>query len=245
MAKLNQIIAIEKGIKSRANSTLSDLYKAIQKPDLFNGMKKEYQKVDEDGEDLPSERKVVQFTVPDSIDLLKGTLADLIDITARKDISNCSAKADVKVNGKVVVKDAPVPFLLFLEKQLTDIKTFIAHLPTLDSTEVWNLDENSGLYASETIKTHRTKKVQKPIVLYDATPNHPAQTELITEDELAGHWKLNKFSGAVPEPVKRKMLERTIDLLNAVKQAREEANGTDETPSGKVADNVFDFIFND
>ena len=44
MAKLNQIIAIEKGIKSRVYGDLTELNKAIQKPDLFNGFQKTYQK---------------------------------------------------------------------------------------------------------------------------------------------------------------------------------------------------------
>ncbi len=37
MAKLNQIIAIEKGIKSKAYAHVTELHKACQKPDLFNG----------------------------------------------------------------------------------------------------------------------------------------------------------------------------------------------------------------
>ena len=61
MAKLNQIIAIEKGIKSRIYGDVTDLHKASQKPDLFNGFAKHYQRKDEDGEDLPPEQKHVQF----------------------------------------------------------------------------------------------------------------------------------------------------------------------------------------
>ncbi len=47
MARLNQIIAIEKGIKSRAYAELTELHKAAQKPDLFHGFVKTYQKRDE------------------------------------------------------------------------------------------------------------------------------------------------------------------------------------------------------
>lgn len=54
MAKLNQIIAIEKGVKARVYGELTGLNKAVQKPELFNGFAKAYQKKDEDGEDLPS-----------------------------------------------------------------------------------------------------------------------------------------------------------------------------------------------
>ena len=61
MAKLNQIIAIEKGVKARVYGELTELHKAVQKPELFNGFSKTYQKKDDDGEDLPAEKKRVQY----------------------------------------------------------------------------------------------------------------------------------------------------------------------------------------
>jgi hypothetical protein len=50
MAKLNQIIAVLKGIKSRDTKTVSELYHAAQKPDLFNGFSKNYRPINEEGE---------------------------------------------------------------------------------------------------------------------------------------------------------------------------------------------------
>ena len=38
MAKLNQIIAVEKGIKSRSHQELSDAHHALQKPQLLAGI---------------------------------------------------------------------------------------------------------------------------------------------------------------------------------------------------------------
>ena len=63
--KLNQVIAIEKGVKSRAISRIDELYKDIQKPALFDGLSRTYQPKDEAGEMLPSESKVVQKRVTD------------------------------------------------------------------------------------------------------------------------------------------------------------------------------------
>lgn len=45
MAKLNQIIAVEKGVKSKSYSDLTELNKVVQKPDLFNGLVKRYEKI--------------------------------------------------------------------------------------------------------------------------------------------------------------------------------------------------------
>ena len=243
-AKLNQIIAIEKGIKSKAYSDVSELYKAVQKPDLFNGFSKTYQALaDDDGERLPAEKKRVQFVVDDVLRSIERAVTSLIDVTARKDYTNCVAKADVVVDGVTIMTGAPVSFLLFTEKQLTDLRSIVAALPVLDDGETWVKDANSGLFKSETTQTHRTKKTQKPIVLYPATPEHPAQTAMVTEDVISGFWSQVKQSGAWPKPEKQTLTARVDKLLNAVKQARETANIHDEVPlPGSIGTAVFTYL---
>lgn len=242
MAKLNQIIAIEKGIKSSAYGALTELNKAAQKPDLFNGFSKNYRKKDEDGEELPPEGKRVQYTSGEVLRSAERALTDLVDVTARKDWTNCVAKADVVVDGKTLIASAPVSFLLFMEKQLTDLRTLVGNLPVLDVAEDWKSDPNSGLYRTEPTETHRTKKMQKPIVLYAATPEHPAQTQLITEDVIAGWWVLTRQSGAMPKPEKQKLQDRIDKLMQAIKQARETANMFDETDAPAIGASVFGYL---
>lgn len=242
MAKLNQIIAIEKGIKSSAYGALTELNKAAQKPDLFNGFSKTYRKKDEDGEELPPEGKRVQYTSGEVLRAAERALTDLADVTARKDWTNCVAKADVVVDGKTLIASAPVSFLLFMEKQLTDLRTLVGNLPVLDVAEDWKSDPNSGLYRTEPTETHRTKKMQKPIVLYAATTEHPAQTQLITEDVIAGWWVLTRQSGAMPKPEKQKLQDRIDKLIQAIKQAREAANMFDETDAPAIGGPVFGYL---
>ena len=243
MAKLNQIIAIEKGVKSQSVSATDQLYKAVQKPELFNGFMKTYQAKDEDdGEKLPSEKKRVQYTVPDVLRAVERSMADLMIVTARKDWTNCVAKGDIVVGDTTICSGVPVPYLLFLEKQLTDLRTFVSHLPLLSEDETWDLDANAGLYKSEATQTHRTKKIQRPIVLYQATPEHPAQTAMVTEDVISGFWTTVKQSGAMPKPGKMELLFRVDALLRAVKEAREAANGIDEVEPPPVAESIFQFL---
>ncbi len=242
MSKLNQIIAVEKGTKSRVYGDLTTLNKAIQKPELFNGFTKNYQKKDEDGESLPSESKRVQLTYKDVLRNSEALLTEIMNLTARKDYSNCVAKASVQIDGKVIIKDAPVSFLLFLEKQLNDLRVFVGNIPVLDSADNWTMDNSSGLFKTDVVQTHRTKKVAKPIVLYPATENHPAQTQLVTEDVIAGYWVQVKQSGAMQFPEKQAMLTRVEELLQAVKQAREEANNFDEVPTPEIGKAVFNYI---
>lgn len=242
MAKLNQIIAIEKGIKSRAYSELTELNKAVQKFELFNGFSKTYQKKDEDGEDLPAEKKRVQFVALEVLRSAERSITELMDVTARKDWTNTVASADVVIDGKILIAKAPVSFLLFLEKQLTDLRTFAGNIPILDEADNWSKDVNSGLYKADETKTHRTKKVQKPIVLYNATPEHPAQTQMITEDIIAGFWTQVKQSGAMPKPERQALGERIEKLLRAVKEARETANARDEMEPPAVGAAIFGYL---
>lgn len=242
MTKLNQIIAVEKGIKSRVYGEITEMHKSSQKPDLFNGFTKQYQKKDEEGEDLPPEKKHVQFQVPEFLKRLRALSSEMMDVTARKDWTNCKAHASVAIGDTLILKDAPVTYLLFLEKQLLDIRTFFSNLPVLDEAEKWGKDANSGLYITDPVQTHRTKKVQRPLVLVQPTKEHPAQSVMITEDVLAGFWHSVKSSGAIPKPERQKIMERVNILLNAVKAAREEANGHEEITPPNVGEAIFDYL---
>lgn len=244
-AKLNQIIAVEKGIKSRVYGEITEINKIVQKAELFSGFAKEYRKKDEDGEDLPAEKKRVQFTTAELLRQLERLSTELMDVTARKDWTNCTAVADVTVDSRVIISRAPVTFLLFLEKQLTDLRTLVGNLPVLDEGENWSRDPNSGLYKTEATQTHRTKKISKPIVLYPATPEHPAQTQLVSEDVIAGFWHLVKHSGAMPKPDKQRIAERVEKLLQAVKRAREEANGVEEIAAPSIGGPIFAYLLED
>ena len=107
---------------------------------------------------------------------------------------------------------------------MTDLATFAAALPTLSEDEDWTRDENAGIFKTDPTTTHRTKKMQRPIVLYPATPEHPAQTQLVTDDELVGFWEQTKHSGALTVDEKKRLQARIQRLADAVKAAREQAN---------------------
>src|SRR5262249_19046729 len=118
MARLNQIIAVEKGVKSRSFSELTEAHHALQKTALLSGIARTYQPKDEEGEQLPAESTRVQVKAEEVIRETVGILTRLFDVTATKDWTNCVAKADVVVDGEPLLRDVPVAYLLFLEKQL-------------------------------------------------------------------------------------------------------------------------------
>lgn len=245
MVSLHSIIASEKHVKSRAHSVISELYKLIQKPILFSGQVRTYQKKDDAGEDLPSEKQNIQVFLEDVLVAFRHECGSTIDITAQKDIGNQSAKAAVIVDGIEVLPELPVTTLLFLEKQLTDMRTFLAAVPDLDGSETWQIDPQDGLYKSGVSRTHRTKKNQKAIVLYDATDKHPAQTQLITEDEVVGYWDTRKMSTAMPKTKKVQLLAKVDALLHGVKEARERANDSTVEMKPQISAKIFAYIFGD
>lgn len=241
-SKLNQIIAIANGEKSRAKKVMTGIYQKMDKEALFSGLSKTYEPIDEEGEKLPKEEKFVQMTVKDAIEEVSEALKGMINIVGSQDLANCSAKADVVIDDAVVISEVPVTHLLFLEKQLEDIYTFTNSMPVLDPSEKWLFNDQANCYVSEEKQTIRTKKTPEVIVKYEATEKHPAQTELIYVDKLAGHWNTIKFSGAIGRKEKEKILERIRKLQKAVKYAREEANGV-ETEKTDYGTRLLDFIF--
>lgn len=103
----------------------------------------------------------------------------------------------------------------------------MSNLPVLDNAEKWSLSSASGLFETDAVHTLRTKKTQRPIALYGATDKHPAQTQLIVEDVIAGFWHTVRHSEAMPKPEKDKIMGRVEKQIIAVKEAREKANDAD------------------
>jgi hypothetical protein len=242
MAKLNQIIALQAGKKAQAKETLTEAYHQIKKPDLLAGLVRTYQPRDEGGEPQPDERKMVQVKVNDLIPKVIRDLTEMFDVVATQDWANCQAKADVVVDGRKLLDGVPVTHLLFLEKQLVDVRTFLESLPTLDTGEDWEHSSAFDSFVSRPAKSNRTKKVPKSHVKYEATKEHPAQVEMYMEDVWVGTWTTVKFSGAIPAAARNAMLDRLRKLLDAVKVAREEANNL-EVRGMKVGSALLGFIF--
>lgn len=242
MAKLNQIIAIEKGIKSKSVQQLAESQKNLQKASVFSGISRTYRPKDEDGEQLPPESNKVQVKADEIIRETTEILTKLFDITATKDWTNCHARADVVVDGQTLLTQVPVSYLLFLEKQLTDLQAFLKKLPTLDPSETWNFDPNSDCWATEPIQTLKTFKMPRNHVKAEATEHHPAQVEVYYEDVTIGYWRTVKFSGALPQARIHELMNRLEKLQQAVKFAREEANNTDAEEQ-RVGAKIFQYLF--
>lgn len=241
MAKLNQIIAVEKSVKAKAAQELGDAQREVQKPPLLSGIARNYQPKDEEGEQLPPESTRVQVRADEVLKGLGTSLTRLFDVTASKDATNSVASADVVVDDEVLLSAVPVTYLLFLEKQLTELHAFVRKLPVLDNAESWVFNDSADCWSTEPVRTVRTKKVPFNHVKAEATDKHPAQVDVYFEDVAIGYWTTVKFSGALPAKRVSVLIERIEKLQHAVKFAREEANNT-EVLDRKVGDKIFGYL---
>lgn len=242
MQKLNQVIAVERGIKKRVDEEITTLYQLGQKGDPFIGFTKTYRPKADGGDVLPPESKIVQQNTREVLKAVAKSLTELFDVTAEKDFANCGTKGTVVVDGVELVKDAPVPYLLFLDKYLVHVRTIIKKLPVLSADEHWTHDPSTSLYKSDTTQTMRTQKIKDVIVAVPPTDKHPAQVVTMDKDVQVGTWETTQLSGAMPVSMKDSLLERVEKLLRAVTYAREHANNI-EAEKKEAGASVFHWLF--
>jgi hypothetical protein len=239
--KLNQIVAITAGTRTRFEQALTRAYHQIQKPAPFAGIARTYRRRDDEGAQLPPESTLVQVRATDLIADVGAQLARMLDVMATQDTTNCMARADLVVHGKVLLSDVPVTFLMPLEKVVVNLRTFIGKLPTLDVASTWSFDPDANAYATDPVETTKTKKVPKNHVKAPATDKHPAQVEMFTEDEVIGYWRTVHFSGALPGSTVMDMLTRIEHLLDGIRFAREQANSIPVTDV-KAGDPIVSYL---
>ena len=243
MPKLNQINAIVSARKNEAEKAVTELYKLLQKEPLFVGRERTYRPLDEvNGQKMPPESQRVQQRVDDLVRQARDKWTELWNLVLTQDTGNQSARADIAVDGKVVIANVPVTTLLFLDKQVNDLETFISKLPTPDPAEEWNHDPTTGLLRSKANESLRTSKEPTVIVKYPATTEHPAQTELFTKDVPVGTWTQIVYSGCITTDRKNALLARVRKLQDAIKTAKEQANLLD-IERQKAGEPLFDFVF--
>jgi hypothetical protein len=235
-------VAIVNGAKTRAENTLTRAYHQIQKPTLLAGIARAYQPRDDEGERLPGETQLVQVRVDDIVNDVRQALTRMLDVVATQDWANTNARTDLIVDGQILLPNVPVTYLMWLEKQVVNLRTFIGKLPVLDVAETWEWDEDTRTHATLPVETTRTKKVPRNHVKAPATDRHPAQVDVWMEDVVVGYWNTTKYSGAVPAAEVFELTRRADALLDGIRFARERANATpvEDVEAGSP---VLEFLF--
>jgi hypothetical protein len=241
VTKLHQILAVAQGTKQRAQTALTKFYHQVQKPEPFSGLVKQYTPKDDEGEQLPSEGVRVQLNAHALLQDLKEQLRPMYKVVGDIDRTNSMAAADIIIAGKVILANVPVATLLWMEKQLADMRTVFASVPQLNPEYVWTLDDATGNWTTAEQHTSRSKKIPRNHVKAKATDKHPEQVEVYFEDVIVGTWTKRGLSGAMRAADIRAYSERLETLRDAVKDARERANSVDVQPFDTSP--VLDYLF--
>jgi len=225
MGKLHELLAVESDLKAKAQHALAQVKGLFTTGQgKFVGQVRKYQPFNDDGERLPDEITVLATSVDNELETVKAAVSQWLDASLQKEVTNQGTSADVIVNGVKILTELPATALLNLEGKLAEIRQLYQSIPTNDPAERWNKDAQLGHYVSEVRETRRTKKVQKVLIKYEATKEHPAQTEAYAEDIPVGTWSTTIHSGQVSPTEKNTRLERLDALIMAVKKARQRAN---------------------
>lgn len=240
MAKTVALLSVIGTVKTETEARIAQLQHVASQGGLFEGHDRVYQPRHDDGVALPPEPKKVRATADSVLEMAEALLTRHWDLALTVDTANAAAKADVVVEGHVLLEKVPVGHLLWLARELAALRKLVVALPVLDPAKDWSPGGMpEGQYKAEPVQTLKTEKVPGRFVMAEATQYHPAQVQRLDRDEVVGTWTVTAFSGALPQRRKETLLARLTQLEEAVKMAREEANtahAADQHEGGKVFD---------
>ncbi len=251
-ALLHEILAVEQDVKAnaeRARSQALDTFRTKQTH--FTGIRRTFRPfaVDEalgesGGERLEAETRLAK-TVSEELSQVMREVGKAIDIGLQLDEANTRARADIVVDGEVLVADVPATFLLQLERRLRELRSVFKEAPTYDPVRIWNVDaaaDKKHVLRAEPVVTIRKQRARKYNVMCEATTKHPAQVDIVEVDEPVGEIRSYEWTGMLSVGKKAALLEQLDRLAAAVKQARSRANTTKIDPSKKMATTIRNFL---
>lgn len=245
MAKMHELLAVESSITSNYNRDREETLKVLGRADLFTKTvtKKEYFNEDEAARLNQVVTTDMTTTVEDRLSWFAKSVSKLFDLVLQKDMTNQKAIADIEVDGTVLATSVPATTLLMLESKLQDLRGILKATPTLPAGVMWGWDENTQrFYSKEPVVSFTTKKMTKPVTLYEATKEHPAQVKEVSEDVAVAKITKDTFSGMLTSARKADLLGRLDSLLQGVKKARQRANTT-QVEKGAIGASLMTYLF--
>lgn len=245
MGKLHELLAVEGDLKNTANKILVETAETFKKrKHLFTGHVKTYFPSVEGGESFEPEEKKVEYTIDERLKYTLQHLGRFMDANFQKEMANTEATGDITLaQGKILlVEKVPVTMLLALEKYLGLLFSVYQTIPTLEPGKDWQVDKKQvDIFVAKDKPVYKTAKKTTPVVLYEATKEHPAQVKEVVEDERVGHTETMLYSACITPKRKSEYLGRIQELIGAIKKARSRANNQ-EVKKNQIADKLFDHI---
>lgn len=244
--KLHELLAVETNLENQAGKCRTDLAATFEKKrHLFEEKRVTFTPNGEGGLVQTELQSDIQTTVKKELEWLADHIVKSLDASYQVAETNTAARANIELeDGTVLAKDIPATSLLELEKRVTEIAELTKAIPTLDPAKGFTKDDARGVgyySAREVIKT-RTRKTKRVIVKYEATKEHPAQTELIDEDQPTGTLREMEWSGLITPGEKAELINRIEMVSRAVRRARSRANDAEVDKSKKLGAALLNYI---
>ena len=249
---LHEILAVEQEVKAQAERARSGLVETFRtKQSHFTGIRRTFRPfyVDEasgevGGERLEAETRLAK-TVPEELGVVLREVGKAIDVGFQLDEANTRARADIVIEGEVLVADVPATFLLQLERRLKEVRSVFKEAPTFDPVRLWSVDaaaDKPHVLRAEPVTTIRKQRTRKYNLMVEATVEHPAQVDIVEVDEPVGEIRSYEWTGMLSVGRKAALLEQLDRLLRAVKQARSRANTVEVDRNKRMAKTLAEYL---
>ena len=247
-AKLHELLAVEQDLAGTFKNILEETATTFTKKAAHfmaaHRTLRYYDEEKERTEKAPEEHQAMQTTVTDKLEYQQAHIIRYLDAVLQKEKTNQKAVADIVIDSVTIAKDVPATFLLGLEAKLKRIREIYEKIPTLQPQIEWEPDPDKGegvFKMKHPEETYKTEKVIVPQILYEATKEHPAQVEKISETKNVGKYTKQVWSGMMTSAQKSAVLGKVDKLTRAVKKARQRANSV-EIDKVQIGSALFDFI---
>ncbi len=250
-SKLHELLAVLSDLEGTAKKVREEaIVTFTKKANHFMGGHKTLIMFDEarKGEEAGAEvHQPLTTTVNQKLAYTQKSQVKYLDAFLQQESTNQAATADLIIGEEIILKDAPATFLLGLENRLKNIRGIFAAIPTLNPAIEWIDDpaEGKDIFRSKHPETaQKQEKVTEPVILYEATKEHPAQVKEVSKNIVSGTFSTVSWSGMITPGKKSEYLSRIDILIQATKKARQRANAT-EVVKRQVGANLFKFILGD
>lgn len=247
VVKMHELLAVVETIKGQATKTRTELMGTFNnKRHHFEETRKTYKSLAEGEPAKVEEQKEIQSTIAGEIDWIYPKLISMFDVGYQIDEGNMHAKADVMIDGTVILANVPATALLRFSHYIEEVTALVKSIPTLDPAKGFkpDPDKGKGIFVARDVEKNRTKKDKKVLTLAPATDKHAAQAQLIDVDTVTGTIVEQEWSGLITTAMKADLLDRCEELTRAFQRARSKANEFAVDPQGfKAGKKFLDYIF--
>lgn len=248
MSKLHELLAVESNLENQAAKCRSDLVSTFEKKrHLFEEKRVTFTPAGEGTQPITETQSDIQSNVDKELKWIQSHLVKALDASYQVAEANTQARADVVLEDDaqtVLLTGVPATALLELEKRVAEIAALIAAVPTLDPAKGFTKDESRNLYKAREVNKSRTRKEKKVFIKYEATKEHPAQTELLDQDVVIGAIQEQEWSGLITPAEKAELINRVEIVARAVRRARSRANDVEINSQAKIGAKLLGYIFN-